>query len=95
MVRITWSEQAVQDLENIAAFIALDSVRFAKITVKNIRDKTRLLKNTPLMGRVVPEAGINEIRELLYKSYRIIYHVSNNDLVQILTIHHSAKQLYS
>ena len=93
MVKIIWTLQAVKDLDNIAEFIAKDSVKYARLTVQNIRIKTRILKENAFLGRVVPESGIKEIRELIFGNYRIIYQVNSKDLVSILTIHHSARQL--
>ena len=44
------------------------------------------------MGRKVPEYNLNELRELIYKSYRIIYEVQGNR-VFIRRIWHSARLL--
>jgi toxin ParE1/3/4 len=62
MVKVIWTLQAVKDLENIAEFIARDSSKYARLTVQNIRVKTKKLKEKSFLGRVVPEAGITEIR---------------------------------
>jgi plasmid stabilization system protein ParE len=35
--------------------------------------------------------GIKEIRELIEGNYRIVYRILNNELIEILTIHHSAR----
>jgi plasmid stabilization system protein ParE len=44
------------------------------------------------MGRVVPEAEDDAIRELLFQNYRIIYH-SKSDRILILTIIHGGRDL--
>lgn len=93
MVRVIWTEQAAQDLENIAEFISKDSAYYAKITVENIRSKAKLLKEKPFLGRVVPEAGRSEIRELIYGNYRIIYSIASNELLHMLAVYHSARLL--
>jgi plasmid stabilization system protein ParE len=64
MVKVIWTLQAVKDLDNIGEFIARDSIKYAKLTVRNIRIKTQNLRSKPYLGRVVPETGITEIREL-------------------------------
>lgn len=33
MVKVNWSEQALDDLDDIGAYIEKDSVRYAQITV--------------------------------------------------------------
>ena len=37
------------------------------------------------MGRFIPEAQNNNIREIIFKPYRIIY-IINEDCIEILTI---------
>ena len=44
------------------------------------------------MGRIVPEFGIENIREIIVGSYRVIYRIRDED-VQILTVHHGAQLL--
>ena len=42
---------------------------------------------------MVPEIGRPEIRELIYKNYRIVYHVVSNDQIDILAIHSGLRPL--
>ena len=92
MARIVWTEQSAQDLEHIAEYIALGSVKYAKLTVRKIRTSANVLKQQPLTGRIVPEINSNEIRELIIGNYRLIYQVQGTQ-VTILTVHHSARLL--
>lgn len=75
MVKINWTEQAVDDLTNIAEFIRKDSEKHARITVRNIRERAKKLKHFPTIGRIVPETEKTEIRELIFGNYRIIYKI--------------------
>lgn len=95
MARLNWTEQSKNDLISIAEFIAQDSVKFARITIQNIRNAAQQLKLYPLSGRIVPEAKNNSIRELIHGNYRIIYLIRENQTVDILTVHHAAKSLIS
>ena len=61
-------------------------------TVDEIVKRTDNLNFSPYMGRKVPEYDLNELRELIYKSYRIIYEVEGNR-VFIRRIWHSARLL--
>jgi plasmid stabilization system protein ParE len=45
-----------------------------------------------MRGRVVPEIGDKQIRELIVKSYRLIYRVERSR-VSVLTLVHSARDL--
>ncbi|MBN2350748.1 MAG: type II toxin-antitoxin system RelE/ParE family toxin [Bacteroidales bacterium] len=92
MVKIIWTKRSLNDLEDIADFIAKDSPKYAKITLEGlIREALRLEKN-PLIGRVVPEVNQENFRELIYGNYRIIYN-HDKGKVNILTVHHSARDL--
>jgi plasmid stabilization system protein ParE len=52
-----------------------------------------ILKNHPQMGRIVPEVGNENLREVIFGSYRIIYRYNSGNLIEIITIHHSAMLL--
>jgi addiction module RelE/StbE family toxin len=93
MARLNWTEQSKNDLISIAEFIAQDSIKFARITVQNIRTAAQQLKKYPQSGRVVPETQNSKIRELIYGNYRIVYWYKSDEVIDILTIHHAAKHL--
>jgi plasmid stabilization system protein ParE len=92
-VEIKWTIHALDDVENIAEFIALDSEQFASIQTEKFFLRTEILQNFPLSGRVVPEAGDTTIRELIEGNYRIIYRVVSERRIDILTVHQSQRLL--
>jgi len=92
MVKIIWTERSVTDLKDIAEYIGKDSVRYAKLTIDKIIDKTSILEKQPLIGRIVPEINDKNIRELIIGNYRIIYE-HHKLYVNILTVHHSKRDL--
>ena len=93
MVQINWTIEAVSDLKEIAMYISKDSQYYAKLQIERLRNKTAVLKSYVFFGRVVPEIDRKDIRELISGNYRIIYKVVNEKRVDILTIHHSARDL--
>ena len=93
MVRIRWTYQARDDLKSIAEYISRDSIRYARLQVHRIRNRTGLLKRNPQAGREVPELKEPGIRELIEGNYRIIYKIVTKSRIDILTIHHSARDL--
>ncbi|MBL6964739.1 MAG: type II toxin-antitoxin system RelE/ParE family toxin [Bacteroidetes bacterium] len=93
MVRINWTIQAKDDLNNIAEYISKDSKRYAKLQVIKLRNRTQILKTQLHSGKIVPEINIENIRELIEGRYRIIYKVVDKNQVDILTIHHTARDL--
>ena len=95
MVKIVWTEQSVFDLKDIFDYISKDSRRYAENQIRRIKSKTVILKTQPESGRLIPELGIVQIRELIEGNYRIVYRLLNNELIEILTIHHSARDFES
>lgn len=93
MVQIRWTLFALTDLKEIFDFISRDSIHYAKIQVIKIRARTKALKKYPLAGRIVPEYASETFRELIEGNYQIIYKVVSKDQVDILTIHHAARDL--
>jgi len=93
MVQINWTFQAKDDLKSIADYISRDSKLYAKLQVIRIRNRTRILKSRLRVGKIVPEIDQNDIRELIEGRYRIIYKIVSKNQVDILTVHHSARDL--
>ena len=92
MAQVTWTERALSDIEAITQYISKDSPFYANIFIKRVYKKVQLLLDFPTMGRVVPEYGEENIRELIFQSYRIIYRIVN-DNVDILTVIHGSRLL--
>lgn len=92
MAQIIWTETALNDIDNIAEYISLDSAFYAKLFVQKIFLATNKLKAFPEIGRVVPELSIYNYREIIFKNYRIIYR-ADSDNVYIISVHHSSRLL--
>ena len=86
-MKIVWSPLAVERASEIAEYIALDNPTAAQNWIYEVFEKVNFLSSSPRMGRVVPEVERNEIRELLFVNYRILYRIEN-DSISILTIRH-------
>ena len=95
MACLNWTHQAEIDLKSIYDFISQDSVHYAEIHIKRLREKARALIYQPKLGRIVPELDNANIREIIFGNYRIIYRLVNIEQVDILTIYHSARILES
>lgn len=71
--QIALSPSARRDLRGIVRYIPMDSpeigVRFGQFLVSSIKR----LADFPEMGRVVPEFGDPSVREIVVRSYRVIY----------------------
>ena len=93
MVQINWTLQAKGDLKAIAEYISKDSKQYAKLQVIRLKNRTRILKTQILSGKIVNEISRENIRELIEGIYRIIYKIVDDNQIDILTIHHSSRDL--
>lgn len=89
MARLNWTDLSIEDLINIAEFISKDSPKYSVIQIKRIRERIKILKEQPFVGRIVPETQNDSVRELILGNYRII----SEARIDILTVHHSARLL--
>jgi len=77
---IIWSRPAREDLRLIHQYIAHDSNRYATRVIQDITDKVTTLPDFPRSGKVVPEIGEANVREISMYSYRIIYEIIGDTL---------------
>ncbi|MDD5285504.1 MAG: type II toxin-antitoxin system RelE/ParE family toxin [Desulfuromonadaceae bacterium] len=83
---VTWSKEAGENLVDIEEFIARDSMERAVRLVDALIDHAEaILADNPRSGRSVPEIGNPDIRELIYRGYRIVYRL-NGARIEILTV---------
>jgi addiction module RelE/StbE family toxin len=88
---LIWTETALQDLDEAAEYIARDSKFYAKAFVKESRQAARSLKRFPERGRIVPELGEPEIREIFVRSYRLIYKLEDTKRIYVVRFIHGAR----
>ena len=85
-MNITWSREAGENLIDIEEFIARDSVERAVGFVDALIDHAEtILAENPRSGRAVPEIGNPDIRELIYRGYRIVYRL-NGGRIEVLSV---------
>ncbi|MBV1879557.1 MAG: type II toxin-antitoxin system RelE/ParE family toxin [Pseudomonadales bacterium] len=92
--QVIWSPEALDDVDEIAAYIHKDSPIYAHSVVEQIIKKSNKLNKLPLRGRVVPELQDENYREVFIYSYRMVYHI-NEDVseVKIVAVIHGARLL--
>lgn len=91
-MRLEWTDPALDTLEGIRNYIAKDSPYYARHFIERIFEVAEKLQDHPRMGRSVPEAGRDDVRELIYQGYRIIY-CTLPDRVQVLAVLHGSRNL--
>ena len=88
-----WSDQAKADLKAIHNIIARDSKHYAKKVTRELVDKADTLAELPRLGRVVPELGDDNVREIPAYSYRILYEIRPGDDTIVLAVIHKRRDL--
>ena len=73
MAEVVWTEPALQQLDAIAEYIALDNPAAASELVQEVFDKTERLENFPQSGRIPPELPNSVYREVVVTPCRIFY----------------------
>ena len=85
-MKVIWTQEALAQLIEIEDFIANDSPKRAAEFVDEIIDHAEaILPDTPSIGRMVPEINNANIRELIFKKYRLVYRVNKKN-IEILTV---------
>lgn len=84
-MKIRWSYEALERLIEIEDYISKDSSVRAIQFVDQLIEHAELLSGKPLTGRIIPELANPDIRELVFKKYRIIYRLKEKR-IEILTV---------
>lgn len=92
MAQVRWSLTAGNDLQDIEDFIARDSVLHAVTFVDRVVESAETLLKTPQIGRIVPEFNRTDLREVIFRGYRVVYLLRNNEVL-ILRVVHGARDL--
>lgn len=92
MAEVVWTEPALQELDAIAEYIALDNPVAASNLVEHVFDKTDRLEDILQSGYVPPELPNSIYREVVVPPCRIFYR-EDGDLLLILYVMSEERQL--
>ena len=84
-MKIVWTKEALIRLQEIEVFISKDNPQKAVEFVDRLINKAEGIADNPERGRIVPELSIGQIRELIFKNYRIVYLLKGKS-INILTV---------
>ncbi len=87
MGQVHWTESALDDLTDIAEFVAKDSPAYAKRLATKLVEAPRRLARLPRSGSIVPEFKNEAIREVLVRPYRLIYQIRDQDCFVVAIVH--------
>jgi toxin ParE1/3/4 len=92
-VAVVWSIAALQELSAIRKYLSQHASPESATQVANeIVVATRRLEEFPDSGRIVPEYGRPDLREVIVSSYRVIYR-RTYEAAEIAHIAHTRRSL--
>lgn len=91
--QVVWTNPGWDDLETAAEYISRDSEFYAAAFVEEARQAAVSLADLAERGQIVPEFDDESIRELLVKSYRLVYKITDEH-VFIVAFIHGAQRLW-
>lgn len=86
---LTWSPEAVEDVERIALYIERDSAYYARAVTSRIVSIAESISDNPELGRMVPEINDPKYRERFVHKYRVIYHLEPERILIAAVVHGS------
>ena len=90
--KLIWSPASREDLKEIVRFIARDNPHRAASFAFELMGRTDALQQHPELGRSVPELRNPQIREIIFRPYRIVYRIaSERQTIEILRVWHAAR----
>ena len=92
MAEVIWTSPALDDLNDIAEYIALSNIPAAKKLVQKVIDKISRLENHPESGKRAPELVNLNYREVNVNPCRIFYKV-DSEKVYILHVMRQERDL--
>jgi len=92
MAEIIWTEPALQELNDIAEYIALDNTSAARKLVAKVFNQVDRLKKFPKSGRNPPDLPHTVYREIIVTPCRIFYR-EEDDKVLIIFVMREERQL--
>ena len=90
--KVVLSPSARKDVREIVRYISLDAPSRALAFGESLISNTKRLGHYPEMGRIVPEFGDPEIREISVRNYRVVYRVDHpRKKVLVIRFWHGAR----
>ena len=92
-MRILWTDTAVSQLQAIHDYVAKTSPEYALLIVDRLTKRSVQIATFPFSGRRVPEFELNEVREIIEGSYRIVYLIKEaGNVIEVLAVIHTSRE---
>ena len=88
MAQIIWTEPALDNLNDIAEYIAVSNIYAAKQLVENVFNKIQRLEQFPDSGKIPEEIDTLNYREVVVNPCRIFYKVEDDSVYILHALRH-------
>ena len=86
MAKLIWTEKAVDDLSELAEYVAISDRAAAKQLVKKVLSSVSRLEQHPESGRRLPELPLQNYKEVITPPSRIIYRIDDKNIYIVRVI---------
>jgi len=91
MAEVIWTEPALQQLDAVAEYIALDNPLAARNLVAEVFAKTQRLEDFPKSGRTPAELPNSVYREVVVSPCRVFYREDGNQVLILYVMREERK----
>lgn len=88
---IHWTDEALDQALKIREYLSVTSVEYAVQVIDTLFSRIDQLVAFPFSGPLYAKAGLQQIRELLVRPYKVIYEVTDRQ-IRILAVFHQRQQ---
>lgn len=87
MAQIIWAELAKEHLRELDAYIAEGSPFYSIVFIDKLLASIEKVGAFPKCGRVIPEFGLEDLREIIFHEYRIVYSLGKDSVTVVAIVH--------
>lgn len=87
MAQIIWAELAKEHLKELDAYIAEGSPFYSIVFIDKLVGAVEKVGAFPKCGRIIPEFELEDLREIIFHEYRIVYSVGEDSVTVIAIVH--------
>lgn len=84
---VVWTSEALRQIDEALAHVARDAPAAAERLLLKILDAGATLSTLSERGRAVPEWGMGSVREVLVDPFRLLYHLTDAEVVVLAVLH--------
>jgi len=87
---VIWTDNAISHITEFIDISREDTEEMAKLYMRKLVDYAEILETMPELGKKMEHHNFSyEIRQIIYRKHRVIYHIKKNDVVILAIIHTS------